>query len=235
LALTDFTAFTQLAKKHKILTVVDNTFASPYHQRPIVDSGVDIVLHSTTKYLGGHSDLVGGSITVSTLEQAKIIFKGVKLFGGCCAPQVSILLQRGMKTLDVRMQRHGSNAIAVAKFLEQHPKIQKVNYPGLPSHPQHELAKKQMRNGFGGMLSFEVKGGKEAGRILVESLKVITLAVSLGGVESLIEHPASMTHYASTPEENAKTGISDGLIRLSVGLEAENDIIRDLSSALELV
>eukprot|EP00026_Physarum_polycephalum_P010062 Phypoly_transcript_10210.p1 GENE.Phypoly_transcript_10210~~Phypoly_transcript_10210.p1 ORF type:complete len:401 (+),score=77.25 Phypoly_transcript_10210:111-1313(+) len=235
LAITDLAALGQIGKKHKFTTIVDNTFASPYHQRPIADFGIEIVVHSATKYLGGHSDLVAGSITVSNDEQAERIFTGIKLFGGCCAPQVSILLQRGIKTLDVRMQRHNSNALAIAKFLEKHPKIAKVNYPGLASHPQHELAKKQMKNGFGGMISFEIKGGKEAGRIFVEALQTITLAVSLGGIESLVEHPATMTHYASTLEEKARTGISDGLVRLSVGIEGEKDLISDLSRALDLV
>jgi len=235
MALTDLSALADLGKTHKITTIVDSTFATPYHTRPIADHGVDIVLHSATKYLGGHSDIIAGSITVSTEVQAKKIWYGIKLFGGICAPQVSFLLQRGIKTLDVRMQRHSINALAIAKFLEQHPKVQKVNYPGLQSHPQHELAMKQMRNGFGGMLSFEVKGGVNAGRTLIETVKVITLAVSLGGVESLIEHPASMTHTLVTQEERDNAGISDGLIRLSVGIEGETDLIRDLANALDAI
>jgi len=235
MALTDLSALAALGKKHGVLTMVDNTFATPYHTRPIADHGVDIVLHSATKYLGGHTDLLAGSITVATKEQYEKVFKGIKLFGGVCAPQISFLLQRGIKTLDVRLQRHSSNALAIAKFLEQHPKIKRVSYPGLPSHPQHELAKRQMRNGFGGLLAFEVKGGLSAAQTLIESVKVITLAVSLGGVESLIEHPASMTHSMVSKEEREKSGVNDGLVRLSVGIEGESDLIRDLADALNLI
>jgi len=185
--------------------------------------------------LGGHSDLVAGSITLSNAAQVDKVFTSIKLFGGILAPQASFLLQRGIKTLDVRMQRHSSNALAIANFLEKHPKVTRVNYPGLASHPQHALAQKIMRNGFGGMLSFEVNGGVEAGRVVVESLKVITLAVSLGGVESLVEHPATMSHLSVSKEERDKAGITDGLIRLSVGIEGEKDLIGDLAAALTAV
>ena len=232
--ITDLTALAKLAKEHNLISMVDSTFASPYNQRPI-DFGIDIVLHSATKYLGGHSDIIAGCIATSTKELLKKCHKALKLFGGVQSPFESYLLIRGLKTLEVRMVKHNENAIRIAQFLENHPKIAKVNYPGLPSHPDYELAKKQLSNGFGGMLSFEIKGGVEAGRAFVENLKIINLAVSLGGVESLIEHAASITHSMVPKEERESAGITDGLIRLSVGIEDINDLIKDLDQALALV
>jgi len=233
MSLLDLEQFGKLGIKYSIPSAVDSTFGSPYNQNPL-KYGIDIVIHSATKYLGGHSDLVAGSITCSRRDLMEKIYPQYKLFGNGLPAFDSFLLARGIKTLDVRMERHNAVALKVAQFLEQHPKIEKVHYPGLKSHPYHELAKKQMK-GFGGMISFEVRGGSEAGRKLIESVKLITLAVSLGGIESLIEHAASMTHLNVPPEERLKAGITDGLIRLSIGLEHHEDLIKDLNQALEKI
>lgn len=230
LELTDLGAAANIAKQHKILTVVDNTFMSPYFQRPL-NLGIDVSLHSLTKYLNGHSDVVGGAI-ITSKDLIKQIDPILKNTGATLGPFEAWLTLRGIKTLPLRMDRHNENALKIAKWLEKHPKVEKVHYPGLESHPQHELAKKQM-TGFGGVLSFEIRGGLEAGRKLMNSVKLCTLAVSLGAVETLIEHPASMTHAIVPKEERLKTGITDSLVRLAVGIEDADDIIADLNQALE--
>lgn len=227
LKLADIAAITALAKPKGILTVVDNTFGTPYFQRPL-SLGADITLYSTTKYLGGHSDVVGGAVVLN--DQA--LYERLKFLqnaaGGVPGPFDSWLVLRGIKTLAVRMRAHESNALAIAKFLEKHPQVEKVIYPGLPSHPQHELAKRQM-SGFGGMISLILKGGEAAGRALVERTKLFTLAESLGGVESLIELPAAMTHASVAGSE---LEVPAGLVRISVGIEDEADLLTDLESAL---
>jgi methionine-gamma-lyase len=230
LELTDLAATAQIAKQHRLLTIVDNTFMSPYFQRPLTQ-GIDISVHSLTKYLNGHSDVVGGAI-ITSKALIKRIDPILKNTGATLGPFEAWLTLRGIKTLPLRMDKHNENALKIAKWLESHPKIEKVHYPGLESHPQHDLAKKQM-TGFGGVLSFEVKGGLDAGRKLMNSVKLCTLAVSLGAVETLIEHPASMTHAIVPKEERLKTGITDSLVRLAVGIEDADDIINDLSQALE--
>jgi methionine-gamma-lyase len=229
LKLTDLREVAKLAKKHDIMTVVDNTFMSPYFQRPI-ELGVDVVIHSLTKYLGGHSDLVGG-IVVGSKSFIKTLDPVLRNTGGTIGPFEAWLTLRGVKTLPLRMEKHNENALKTAKFLESHPKVSKVYYPGLKSHPQHELAKRQM-SGFGGIICFEMKGGLETGKRLMNSVKLCTLAVSLGAVETLIEHPASMTHAIVPKQEREKAGITDNLVRLSVGIEDIDDIIADLTQAL---
>jgi len=230
MTLLDLETFGAIGKKHNVLTVVDSTFASPYNQNPL-KYGLSIVIHSATKYLGGHSDLTAGTITFADKKHAEQLYNYIKLFGNSLSATDSSLLIRGMKTLAVRAEHQNKSAMEVARFLEKHPKVQSVNYPGLESHAQHDLAKKQM-SGFGGMLSFEVKGGEAAGKKLIENVKVITLAVSLGGVESLIQHAASCTHAMVPREIRLKNGITDGLIRLSIGLEDTRDLIKDLDDAL---
>ena len=234
LKVADISAITKIAKEHNILSVVDNTFATPYLQQPL-DLGADIVMHSATKYLGGHSDVVMGALMVKDAKLAEdlhfIQFAG----GGIAGPMDSFLALRGVKTLAIRMQRHCENGMAVAEFLENHPKVEQVYYPGLKSHANHDIAKKQMRD-FGGMLSFRLKGdSKKDTFTLLENLKVFTLAESLGGVESLANHPATMTHASIPKEEREKLGITDSLIRLSVGIEDKEDLIADLESVLKLV
>ena len=230
LKIVDIKAAAEAVSKQKITVVVDNTFMSPYFQKPIA-LGADIVLHSATKYIGGHSDLVGGAAITDRPEIAeKLAFLSNSL-GGIASPFDSFLAMRSLKTLSVRMQQHEKNAQKVADFLAGHERIQKVIYPGLASHPQHEVAKKQM-SGFGGMITVYVKGGLAEAKSFVEKVKIFALAESLGGVESLIEHPAIMTH-ASVPAERRKLlGIEDNLIRLSVGIETVDDLINDLNSAL---
>ncbi|MBI3419199.1 MAG: PLP-dependent transferase [Proteobacteria bacterium] len=231
LKLVDLEAVAALARPKKILTVADNTFATPWIQRPL-EFGFDIVLHSATKYLNGHSDIIGGAVAIGDNDalHEKLGFLQ-NAVGAIAGPFDSFLAHRGVKTLGIRMQRHCANALLVAQWLEKNPKIEKVIYPGLPSHPQHALAQKQMRAG-GGMVSAIVKGGAEAAKHMLAHCEVFTLAESLGGIESLIEHPGIMTH-ASIPEETRKqTGVSDALIRLSVGIENPEDLIGDLESAL---
>ncbi len=229
--LIDLAAVAEVCKRRKLISVCDNTFMTPYFQRP-VDLGFDIVTHSTTKYLNGHSDCVGGFVCTNDKALADKIYFTQNAVGGVAGAFDSFLVLRGVKTLSVRMQRHAENAAKVAAFLTEHPKAGKVNWPGLSSHPQHALAKKQMK-GFGGMMTFEIKGGLEAARKFLQKVQVFACAESLGGVESLIEHPAIMTH-ASIPKENReKLGISDGLIRLSVGIEDAQDLIDDLKQAFE--
>jgi cystathionine beta-lyase len=227
----DIKAVSAIASKNNILLAVDNTFATPYLQQPL-NLGADIVMHSATKYLGGHSDVVMGALIVKDKELADKLYFIQNASGAICGPQDSFLVLRGIKTLHVRMQRHCENGKAVALFLASHPKIEKVYWPGFENHPNHDIAKSQM-NDFGGMISFTTKGNnfKEAIKI-VENLKVFTLAESLGGVESLSGHPASMTHASIPKEEREKTGVVDSLIRLSVGIEDIDDLIADLEQAL---
>lgn len=220
-----------IAKRHNVLLAVDNTFATPYLQQPL-ELGADIVMHSATKYLGGHSDVVMGALIVKDKELADRLYFIQNASGAVCGPQDSFLMLRGLKTLHVRMQRHCENGKAVAEYLASHPKIEKVYWPGFENHPNHKIAKAQMKD-FGGMISFVTKGNDyiEAIRI-VENLKIFTLAESLGGVESLSGHPASMTHASIPKEEREKTGVVDSLIRLSVGIEDVDDLIADLKQAI---
>ncbi|MBU4263698.1 MAG: PLP-dependent aspartate aminotransferase family protein [Proteobacteria bacterium] len=218
-----------IARDIGALLVVDNTFATPCFQRPLT-LGADAVVHSCTKYIGGHADLIGG-IVVGKKEFINGMASVVNSTGGTMGPHEAWLCIRGVKTLHIRMEKHSSNAMNVAEFLEAHPKIEWVRYPGLPSHPQHEIAKKQM-SGFGGMISFGIKGGTEAGRKLMNSVELCSLAVSLGAVDTLIEHPASMTHLNVPVEVRRKAGITDDLVRISVGIEEFEDIIADLDQAL---
>ncbi len=231
LKLVDLEMAVAFAKKHKLLSVADNTFATPCNQKPL-NFGVDIVVHSITKYIGGHSDIIGGVVAVNDSELADRLKFIQNSTGGILGPFDSFLALRGVKTLDVRMARHINSAMKIAQWLEKHPKIEKVYYPGLASHPQHDLAKKQMQ-GFGGMVTAIMKGDLEASRRMLSACKVFTLAESLGGVESLIEHPAIMTHASIPKEEREKLGISDGLIRLSIGIEDVDDLIADLNAALD--
>jgi cystathionine gamma-lyase len=231
LKLIDLARAAEIAKKQKLISVCDNTFMTPYFQRPL-EFGFDVVTHSTTKYLNGHSDCVGGFVCTNDRALAERIAFHQNAVGGVPGPMDSFLVLRGVKTLHLRMERHAQNAAKVADFLTRHPKVTKVTYPGLESHPQFALACKQMK-GFGGMMTFDIKGGLEAARRFLKAVKVFACAESLGGVESLIEHPAIMTH-ASIPKENReKLGITDGLIRLSVGIEDAQDLIDDLKQAFE--
>jgi len=227
----DIEAAAKIAKKHKVLLGVDNTFATPYLQQPL-DLGADLVMHSATKYLGGHSDVVMGALVVKDKELADKLYFIQNASGAVAGPQDSFLVLRGIKTLHLRVQRHCENGKAVAEYLSNHPKVDKVYWPGLENHPNHDIAKKQMKD-FGGMVSFTTKGNELQDAVsFVEKLKVFTLAESLGGVESLAGHPASMTHASIPKEEREKTGVVDSLIRLSVGIEDEEDLINDLKQAL---
>ena len=233
LRLSDLAALASIARETGVLLAVDNTFLSPVLQRPF-DFGADLVVHSTTKYLNGHSDVVGGAVVAGPGRAALAQRIGAlnNLLGTSQSPHDCCLVLRGLKTLHLRMQAHEANARALAAFLAKHPSVASVHYPGLPTHPQHELAKRQQR-GFGGMLSFELKDGTpEAVDRLLLALRWFTLAESLGGVESLVAHPASMTHASMTPEARQLAGISDGLVRLSVGIEDEADLLEDLRQAL---
>jgi len=232
LNIIDIKAVSALAKTHEILLAVDNTFATPYLQQPL-DLGADIVMHSATKYLGGHSDVVMGALVVKDKALAEQLYFIQNASGAICGPQDSFLVLRGIKTLHIRMQRHCENGKAVAEFLANHPKVETVYWPGLKTHPNHDIAAEQM-NDFGGMLSFTTKGNNYQEAIkVVERLKIFTLAESLGGVESLAGHPASMTHASIPKEEREKTGVVDSLIRLSVGIEDQYDLIEDLRQALK--
>lgn len=216
------------------LVVVDNTFATPYIQKPL-KLGVDIVVHSVTKYLNGHGDVIAGLVVTNKALADQIRFIGLKdMTGAVLGPQDAYYIVRGMKTFEIRMERHCKNAKVVAEFLDKHPKIKKVYYPGLETHEGYNIVKKQMKD-FGGMISFELKGGYEAGKTLLNNLKLCSLAVSLGDTETLIQHPASMTHSPYTKEEREAAGITDGLVRLSVGLENVEDIIADLEQGLEKI
>ena len=231
LNIIDIKAVANVAQQHKILLAVDNTFATPYLQQPL-DLGADIVMHSATKYLGGHSDVVMGALVVKDNALAEQLYFIQNASGAVCGPQDSFLVLRGIKTLHIRMQRHCENAKVVAEFLATHPKVETVYWPGLESHPNHVIAVEQM-NDFGGMLSFTTKGNNYEEAIkVVERLKIFTLAESLGGVESLAGHPASMTHASIPKEEREKTGVVDSLVRLSVGIEDQHDLIEDLKHAL---
>ena len=231
LNIIDIKTVANVAQQHKILLAVDNTFATPYLQQPL-DLGADIVMHSATKYLGGHSDVVMGALVVKDKALAEQLYFIQNASGAVCGPQDSFLVLRGIKTLHIRMQRHCENGKAVAEFLANHPKVETVYWPGLESHPNHDIAVEQM-NDFGGMLSFTTKGNNYDEAIkVVERLKIFTLAESLGGVESLAGHPASMTHASIPKEEREKTGVVDSLIRLSVGIEDQHDLVEDLKQAL---
>lgn len=231
--LADIAEIAKITKKHKLLFAVDNTFATPYLQKPL-DLGADIVMHSATKYLGGHSDVIAGALIVKDQELGEKLHFAQFATGGTLGPQDSYLVLRGIKTLHLRVQRHCENGIKVAEFLANHPKVERVYYPGLASHPFHEIAKKQMIGGFGGMVTFTFKSGAKVDAIdFLEKLKVFTLAESLGGVESLANHPALMTH-ASIPEDKRKEiGITDDLVRLSVGVEDIDDLLADIAQALQ--
>jgi cystathionine beta-lyase/cystathionine gamma-synthase len=231
LKLVDLARIAEIAKRRGILAAADNTFASPYIQRPL-ELGFDLVVHSTTKYLNGHSDMVGGCAVVG--DNAELRDKMTFLqnaIGAIQGPFDSFLALRGLKTLALRMERHCTSALRIAEWLERHPKVRRVHYPGLPSHPQHALAKKQMR-AFGGMIAAELAGTLDDAKRFLERCRLFALAESLGGVESLIEHPALMTHGSVPPEVRATLGITDTLVRLSVGIEDADDLIADLASAL---
>ena len=231
LKLVDLAAVAAAARAHGARTVVDNTFATPFFQRPLA-LGVDVVVHSTTKYLNGHSDVVGGAVVTSDDDlHARLRFVQ-NAVGAVPSPMDAFLVLRGLKTLPVRMERHAQNALAVARFLETQRQVERVIYPGLPSHPQHALARRQM-SGFGGMLTFVLRGGLPAATAFLRAVRLFACAESLGGVESLIEHPAIMTHASVPPETRAALGIADGLVRASVGIEAADDLVADLGRGLE--
>lgn len=233
LKLTDIAAVSEIARARDIPHAVDNTFLTPYFQRPL-ELGADLVIHSTTKYFDGHNATVGGAVTSKTPEQAEKVRFVQNATGSIMSPQVAWITLQGAKTLSVRMDAQSANALAIAKFLESHPKVDRVCYPGLPSHPQHDLAKRQA-SGFGAMVWFEVKGGVAAGKKLMDSVRLWTLAENLGSVESLVTHPVTMTHADVDEAERKRVGITDGLVRLSVGLEDEEDLIADLKQALEKI
>jgi cystathionine beta-lyase/cystathionine gamma-synthase len=228
--LVDLAAVSALARAKRAITICDNTFLSPYFQRPL-DLGIDIALHSTTKYINGHSDVVGGALVVRGAELAERVGYLQNAMGTCAGPQDCFLVLRGIKTLALRMEEHNRNALAVAHWLEGHPKVAGVLHPGLASHPQRELVARQM-TGFGGTFSFRVDGGEQTVHALLRRVRVFTLAESLGGVESLIDHPATMTHASIPADVRRRMGIGDDLIRLSVGLEHAGDLIADLDQAL---
>ena len=233
MGITDIAACAKIAKEHNLLLVVDNTFCSPYLQNPL-DLGADVVLHSVTKFINGHADIVGGIVITKTQELYKQLHVMMLNLGGNMDPHQAYMVIRGLKTLGIRIDRAQESAMKVAEFLESHPQVSSVAYPGLKSHPQYELAKKQMR-GTGTMISFVLKGGLEAGRKLMNNVKMCILAVSLGGVETLIQHPASMTHSKVSATAKAAAGITDGLVRFSVGIENVEDIIADLKQALDKI
>jgi len=230
LTLSDVAALSEMAHERDAVVAVDNTFASPYFQNPLT-LGADIVVHSTTKYMGGHSDVIGGAVATSD----EVYHERIKFYqnaaGAVPGPFDSWIVLRGLKTLAVRMRQHEENALTVARFLQDHPEVETVNYPGLPSHPQHDLAKRQM-SGFSGMVSFTLKGGAEAAYAAVQKTELFHFAESLGGVESLITHPATMTHAAIPKEQREARGVTDGLMRLSVGIEDKDDLIADLDQAI---
>jgi cystathionine gamma-lyase len=230
LKLVDLDAVAEVCRRRRLVSICDNTFMTPFFQRPL-EHGIDVVVHSTTKYLNGHSDVVGGFACTSDPALAERMYFLQNAVGGVPGPMDCFLVLRGVKTLSVRMARHEQNARAVAEFLGGHPKVERVTWPGLERHPQHALARRQM-SGFGGMLTFVIKGGLPAARAFLENVRVFSCAESLGGVESLIEHPAIMTHASVPRETREKLGIGDGLIRLSVGIEDRQDLIDDLGAAL---
>jgi cystathionine beta-lyase/cystathionine gamma-synthase len=231
LAVADIRAIADEARSLGILSVVDNTFASPYLQNPL-DLGIDIVVHSTTKYISGHSDVIGGALITNNDEIGEHAFEFNKMIGAAPSPFDCWLSLRGVKTLGIRMERHCSNAQRVAEFLASHPKVRKVHYPGLPSHPGYDIARKQMKKGFGGMVAFEVDGGAEEARKFVESTRVFMLAESLGGVESIVGYPPLMSHGCMTEEQRIAMGVVPNGIRLSIGIEDPEDLIEDIEQAL---
>ncbi len=230
LNLVDITAICAIASRHGQVTIVDNTFMSPIFQKPLA-LGADIVVHSTTKYLNGHSDMVGGAIISRTREQASAVAALVNALGTCSSPFDCWLVLRGIRTLPVRMQAHARNAHALAEFLARHPAVERVYYPGLASHPQHSLAQSQM-SGFGGMLSFDIRGGKDAAFRFIQTLELFAFAESLGGVESLVEHPETMSHASMTAEARRAAGITAANIRLSTGIESADDLVADVANGL---
>lgn len=237
LKLVDITAISEIAHKHNpdIKVIIDNTFCTPYLQRPL-DMGADVVIHSATKYLNGHGDVIAGMAAGKVDFITECSMFGLKdMTGAVIGPFEAFLINRGLKTLDIRVKKHCESALEIAKYLENHPMVKRVYYPGLKSHPQHELALKQMKNGFGGIIAFELNATKDESERFINALKLCTLAVSLGDAETLIEHPASMTHSTYTPEALEAAGISESLIRLSVGLEDVEDIIDDLDMGLKLI
>jgi cystathionine gamma-lyase len=231
LRLVDIAAIAEIARQREILTVVDNTFATPWIQRPL-ELGADMVMHSATKFLNGHSDMVGGIVVVADAALAERIGFLQNAVGAIGGPFDSFLALRGLKTLPLRMRQCSESALAIARWLERHGRVERVLYPGLPSHPQHALALRQMKNGHSGVVTFFLKGGLPEARRFLERLELFTLAESLGGVESLVDHPAIMTHASVPPEARAKLGITDSLVRLSVGIEDTDDLIADLEAAL---
>lgn len=233
LAIIDIKGCAAIAKRHGIPLVVDNTFPTPYYQRPF-ELGADIIVHSATKYIGGHGDTVAGVVIGKKDYIYELRVKFLRDLGGIISPLNAWLLVRGLKTLAVRMERHQQNAFQIAKYLQFHPKVERVWYPGLATHPQHKLATSQM-SGYGGMIAFEIKGGRKAGEKLMDSVNLWTLAVSLGDVDSLIQHPASMTHSTYSNEALKEAGIAENLVRLSVGIEDPEDLIADLSQALKKI
>ncbi len=233
MAITDIEGVARIAGQQNILLAVDNTFCSPYLQKPL-RLGADIVLHSMTKFINGHADVVSGIVIAKERSIFGPLMAKKNLLGLNMDPHQAFLVRRGLKTLSVRVERAQENALKIAQFLEQHPKIDKVSYPGLKSHPQYEIAKRQMK-GPGALMSFELKGGLEAGKTLMNNMKIAALAVSLGGIETLIQHPATMTHSGLPRQQRLYSGITDGLVRYSVGIEGANDLIEDLANALEKV
>ncbi len=231
--LTDIKKASEIAHKYNILVCVDNTFCSPYLQKPL-NLGSDVVLHSLTKFINGHADIVGGAIIAKDKEIYNTIRKAMVYMGGNMDPHQAFMVIRGVKTLSLRIDKAQESAMKIAEYLEKHPKVEWIKYPGLKSFEQHELAKEQM-NGFGSMISFGLKGGYEAGKTLMDNVHLATLAVSLGGVETLIQHPASMTHAAVSKEDKLAAQITDGLVRYSVGIEDVEDLINDLKQALDKI
>ena len=233
MGITDLRAVAAIAHEHGIPLCVDNTFCSPILQNPL-ELGADLVLHYMTKFLNGHADIVAGMVVTKTLEHGKLIRNVMVNMGSNMDPHQAYLVLRGIKTLGIRIERAQQNAIQVAEFLAQHPKVEWIKYPGLTSHPQYALAQEQMK-GPGAMISFELRGGLEAGKVLMDNVRLALLAVSLGGVETLVQHPASMTHSKMSRESRLKAGITDGLVRLSVGIEDVEDIIEDLAQGLDKI
>jgi len=231
LSLCDLRVIGAMARAAGITTICDNTFASPINQRPL-DLGIDVVVHSATKYFCGHGDAVGGLVISTRAFIERCLTEPLRYYGGIMAPFTAYLMIRGTQTLPLRVERHNANALRIAQWLEQHPAVALVNYPGLPSHPQHALAKRQMTGGFGGMVCFDLKGGIEAGTRLMNAVRVCSLAVSLGDARTLITHPASTTHSVVSREARLAQGVTDGLVRLSVGLENVEDLIADLEQGL---
>jgi len=232
MALVDLAGLSEVAHKNKAWVMVDNTFASPYCQRPLT-LGADVVVYSTTKYLSGHGQVVGGAVISRHVEYVrKDLYKLLKILGGVAGPFDAWLVSNGLRTFDLRMQRHCENALSVARFLEDRSEVARVDYPGLESFPQHELAKRQMLH-YGGMISFELKGGLEAGKAMLDNVHLMTLAVSLGNLDTLIQHPASMTHASVPRAARLETGMTDGLVRLSVGVENIEDLLEDIDRSLK--